>query len=331
MKVIIQIPCYNEEDTLPATLAELPRQLPGASRVEWLVVDDGSTDRTAEIARANGVDHVVRLPRNRGLAAAFAAGIEASLARGAGIIVNTDGDNQYCAADIGKLIEPILSGQAEIVIGARPIETIEHFSGVKKALEKLGSLVVRTASGLDVADAPSGFRAMSREAALRLEVFSRYTYTLETIIEAGQKGIPVVSVPIRVNAKLRPSRLMKSLGGYVARSAQTIIRIFALYRPFRFFAVLGAVPFALGVLFSLRWVWLYFYEYQVTGRTHVPSLIAAAILLGFGMQIWVLAFVADLLRANRILLEEGNYYIRKQALDPDEERRRSAAAAGRRR
>jgi glycosyltransferase involved in cell wall biosynthesis len=316
MKLVIQIPCYNEEGTLPITLSELPRYLPEVGRVEWLIVDDGSTDHTVRVAWENGVDHVVRLPQNRGLAAAFTAGLTASLTHGADIIVNTDADNQYCAADIGKLIAPILNGEAEIVIGARPIKDIEHFSGVKKFLQKAGSFIVRVVSGVDVADAPSGFRAISRDAALRLDIFSRYTYTLEMIIQAGQKGIPVLSVPVRVNGDLRPSRLVKNIFTYITRSAQTIIRIFVLYRPFRFFALLGMVPFALGLLLGLRWLWLFFLEYPTTGRTHVPSLIAAAILLGSAMQIWVLAFVADLMRANRILLEQANYYIRKRALRP---------------
>jgi glycosyltransferase involved in cell wall biosynthesis len=312
MKVIIQIPCYNEENTLPITLAELPRKLPGIDVVEWLVVNDGSTDRTVKVARDHGVDHVVSLSRNRGLARAFSAGLEACLIRGADIIVNTDADNQYCAADIPKLIGPILEGKAEIVIGERPIRTIKHFSPTKKLLQRFGSVIVRIASGVDVPDAPSGFRAMTREAALRLDVFSRYSYTLETIIQAGQSGIPVASVPIRVNGPLRASRLVRSIPDYLMRSGQTIVRIFALYRPFRFFAALGAVPFGVGLVLSIRWLWLYFFEFPITGRTHIPSLIAAAVLLGFAMQIFVLAFVADLLRANRMLVKEGTYLIRKR-------------------
>ncbi len=314
MKLIIQVPCYNEEGTLATTLSELPRHLPGVRSVEWLVVDDGSTDRTLEVARAFGVDHIVSLPRNRGLATAFMAGLKACLAYGADIIVNTDADNQYCAADIGKLIEPILNRKAEIVIGARPIRGIQHFSRVKKLLQSFGSFVVRKVSGVDIADAPSGFRAISRDAALRIDIFSRYTYTLEMIIQAGQKGIPVMSVPIRVNRDLRPSRLVKSIRKYVMRSAMTIIRIFVLYRPFRFFAAVGALPFFSGAILTLRWLYLYFSDYPLTGKTHLPSLITAAILLGFGMQIWVLAFIADLMRANRLLLEDANYHIRRNAM-----------------
>jgi glycosyltransferase involved in cell wall biosynthesis len=315
MKVVIQIPCYNEESTLAVTLSELPRRLPGIRSVEWLVIDDGSTDRTVEVARENGVDHIVRLPQNRGLAAAFMTGVKACLACGADIIVNTDADNQYCGADIAKLIAPIVNRRAEIVVGARPIHSIKHFSRLKKLLQNLGSGIVRMVSGVDIPDAPSGFRAISREAALRIDTFSRYTYTLEMIIQAGHKGIPVVAVPVRVNRDLRPSRLVKSIRKYVTQSAATIVRIFALYQPFRFFMAIGAIPFSAGVLLMLRWVYLYFFDYPLSGKTHVPSLITAAVLLGFGMQIWVLAFVADLMRANRLLLEDATYYIRKQAMD----------------
>ena len=319
MKVIIQIPCYNEEGTLGVTLSELPRYLPEAGPVEWLIIDDGSTDQTVEVARDHGADHVVRLHSNRGLAEAFMTGLKASLARGADIIVNTDADNQYCAADIGKLIAPILSGKAEIVVGTRPIETIATFSSTKKLLQKFGSAVVRFLSGVDIADAPCGFRAISRDAALRIEIFGRYTYTLEMIIQAGQKGIAVVSVPIRVNPDLRPSRLVKSSWNYASRSARTMIRIFALYQPSRFFAVGGAIPLVTGALLSLRWLYLYWFDYPSSGRTHIPSLIAAAVLILAGLQLWVLAFIADLQLANRILLEESNYHIRKQALAPLEE------------
>ena len=238
-KLIIQIPCYNEEETLGVTLDDLPRRVPGIQRVEWLVIDDGSADRTAEVARRHGVHHVVRLPVNQGLARAFMAGIRHSLAAGADIIVNTDADNQYCAADIPKLIQPILEGRASIVIGARAIAQIDHFSRRKKLLQRLGSWVVRVASGTDVPDAPSGFRAFSREAALLLNVFNTHTYTLETIIQAGRRGIPIVSVPIRTNPDLRPSRLIRSLPSYVLRSAVTILRSFATYKPLRFFASIG--------------------------------------------------------------------------------------------
>ena len=226
-KLIIQIPCYNEENTVGTTLAALPRHLPGIDTIEWLVIDDGSRDRTVEVAKDNGVDHIVQFPMNQGLAKAFMAGLEACVKAGADIIVNTDADNQYCADDIPKLIQPILLGKAEIVVGARPIWKTKHFSSTKKLLQQLGSAVVRLASKTNIPDAPSGFRAFSREAALRLNVFNNYTYTLETIIQAGQKGMAITSVPIRTNPVLRPSRLVKSTPTYVVRSLFTILRIHA--------------------------------------------------------------------------------------------------------
>lgn len=218
MKLIIQIPCYNEASTLAIALAELPRDVEGFDKVEWLIINDGCTDNTVEVAKDNGVDHVVNFPRNCGLAKAFLAGVDACLRLGADIIVNTDADNQYCAADIPKLVAPLLDGKAEIVIGARPINDIEHFSPIKKVLQRFGSRIVRITSNTDIPDAPSGFRAMSRNAAMQLHVFNQYTYTLETIIQAGQKGIVTTSVPIRTNADLRPSRLVKSISSYVRRS-----------------------------------------------------------------------------------------------------------------
>jgi len=313
-KLVIQIPCFNEEETLPVALADLPRALPGVDTVEWLVINDGSTDRTVEVARRHGVDHVVDLPQNQGLARAFQAGLRASLKAGADIIVNTDADNQYHAGDILKLIEPILSGQAELVIGVRPIQDIEHFSPAKKLMQRLGSWVVRMVSDTDIPDAPSGFRAIGRAAALRLNVFNNYTYTLETIIQAGRKGIPITWVPIRTNPYLRPSRLMRSTVGYVVRSFVTIGRIFMTYKPLRFFAYLGVVPFTAGFLLGLRWVFLYFED---PTRTHVPSLILAAILLLMGFQVWVLGLVADLLNVNRTLLEELQLSSRERDLAAD--------------
>ena len=313
-KLVIQIPCFNEEETLPVALADLPRALPGVDTVEWLVINDGSTDRTVEVARRHGVDHVVDLPQNQGLARAFQAGLRASLKAGADIIVNTDADNQYHAGDIPKLIEPILSGQAELVIGVRPIQDIEHFSPAKKLMQRLGSWVVRMVSDTDIPDAPSGFRAIGRAAALRLNVFNNYTYTLETIIQAGRKGIPITWVPIRTNPYLRPSRLMRSTVGYVVRSFVTIGRIFMTYKPLRFFAYLGVVPFTAGFLLGLRWVFLYFED---PTRTHVPSLILTAILLLMGFQVWVLGLVADLLNVNRTLLEELQLSSRERDLAAD--------------
>ena len=310
MKLIIQIPCYNEAETLAIALAELPRQVEGFDVVEWLVIDDGSSDDTAAIARANGVDHVVRHSVNLGLARGFMTGLDACLRRGADVIVNTDADNQYNAADIPALVAPVLEGRAEIVVGARPIATIEHFSPVKKLLQKLGSWVVRVASKTDIPDAPSGFRAISRDAAQQLIVFNNYTYTLETIIQAGQRGIPIMSVPIRVNGDLRPSRLVKSIPSYLRRSIATIIRIFVIYRPFRFFGTIGAVLFALGTLIGLRYLWFFL---EGSGEGHVQSLILGSILLGMGFQTILIAFVADLLAANRRLMEEVRYAQKKQS------------------
>ena len=308
VKLIIQIPCYNEEATLGVTLAELPQSLPGVDCVEWLIIDDGSLDRTVEVARACGVKHVVQFPYNQGLAKAFMAGVEASVRAGADIIVNTDADNQYCAADIPKLIAPILQGEADMVLGARPINDIPHFSPVKKRLQGFGSWVVRLASNTQIPDAPSGFRAFSREAALKFNVFNEYTYTLETIIQAGQRGMKVESVPVRTNGYLRPSRLVKSIPSYVQRSLFTILRIFMTYRPLRFFLFAGSVPFSLGFLLGVRWLILYF---GGTPRSHVPSLILAAILMLIGFQLWILGLVADLLAVNRKILEDNQLHFRR--------------------
>jgi glycosyltransferase involved in cell wall biosynthesis len=312
IKLIIQIPCFNEEETLGVTLQALPREVPGCDVVEWLIVDDGSVDRTVEVAKAHGVDHVVRLPTNQGLAKAFMAGLDAALKAGADIIVNTDADNQYCADDIPALVRPILLKQAEMVIGARPIAQIEHFSPVKKRLQRFGSWVVRLASDTDVPDAPSGFRAYSSEAALRLNVFNSYTYTLETIIQAGQQGMAIASVPIRTNGYLRPSRLVKSIRSYIQRSIFTILRIFMVYKPLRSFLLLGTVPFSLGVLLGIRWVWLYF---SGTPRTHVPSLILAAICILIGVQLWILGLVADLMAVNRKMLEDIQLRARRAEIE----------------
>jgi len=300
-KLIIQIPCYNEEKTLGITLKSLPRKLTSIDIIEWLIVDDGSTDRTVEVARAHGVHHLVSHPKNMGLARAFMTGINACIGHGADIIVNADADNQYCADDIPKLIEPILSGKAEIVIGARPINQIKHFSPIKKFLQRLGSWVVRLASGTDIPDAPSGFRAISRKAAMQLNVFNDYTYTLETIIQAGQKGMAITSVPVRVNENLRPSRLVKGILSYIKKSIVTIIRIFVVYKPFRFFASIGGILFGIGVLIGIRFIYFFF---TGAGSGHIQSLILASILIGIGFQTIMVGFVADLLSVNRRLLEE---------------------------
>lgn len=301
MKLIIQIPCFNEEGTLHVALKELPREVPGFSSVEWLVIDDGSNDATVQVAKNCGVDHIVRHTGNKGLAEAFMTGVNTCLGLGADVIVNTDADNQYDARDIPALVRPILEGKAEIVIGARPIQTIEHFSPLKKLLQKVGSWAVRLASNSDIPDAPSGFRAITRGAAQRLVVFNNYTYTIETIIQAGQKNIAMTSVPVRVNPDLRPSRLVKSIPQYIQRSIGTMLRVFIVYRPFAFFLSLGGAMFSAGVLIGLRYL---AYMFQGEGSGHVQSLILASILLGMGFQTILLAFVSDLMSANRKLLED---------------------------
>lgn len=301
MKLIIQIPCYNEEENLPATLADLPREVPGFDTVEWLIIDDGSTDRTVEVARECGVDHIIRQPHNQGLAAAFLTGLEAALRAGADVIVNTDGDNQYNAAGIPALCAPIIERRAQIVVGARPISTIEHFSPVKRALQKLGSWVVRMASGTDIEDAPSGFRAIHRDTAMRLYVFDRYTYTLETIIQAGRLGIPMMSVPIEINDPTRESRLIRSIPQYIFRSVKTIVRIAMLYRPLRLFTWLAAVMMLPGLLAFLRF--LYFYAIG-QGDGNVQSLVIGSTLIGAGTLFFVAGLLADLVAANRVLSAE---------------------------
>lgn len=313
MKLIIQIPCLNEAKTLGIALAELPRSVPGIDKVEILIVDDGSSDDTVAVARAAGVDHIVRHPANFGLARAFMTGLDTSLKLGADIIVNTDADNQYCAADIPALVAPILEGRAEYVIGTRPIARIEHFSPVKKFLQKLGSYVVRRISGTQVEDAPSGFRALSRDAAMRMNVFNRYTYTLETIIQAGYKNIPILCVPVRVNADLRPSRLVKSVPRYIQRSIFTMIRIFVVYRPFKFFFSIGTVFFLVGFLLGCRFLWHWLVG-QGDGKTQ--SLILAAVLMLMGTVFSMMAFIADLLSVNRQLLEDIQYRQRRNCFDP---------------
>lgn len=301
MKLIIQIPCLNEAATLPIALADLPKQIPGIDTIEVLVIDDGSRDETVNVARQHGVHHVVGFRSHQGLARAFMLGIQACLERGADIVVNTDADNQYCGADIEQLVRPILEDRADLVVGARPIGNIRHFSPVKKLLQRLGSWVVRRVSGTDVADAPSGFRAMSREVALVLNVFSDYTYTLETIIQAGQKNLRVVSVPIRVNGDLRPSRLVRNIFSYVRRSVLTMLRIFIIYRPLRFFLSVGVVPLLGGLLLGGRFL---VYYLQGDGSGHIQSLILAAVLLLVAFQTCLLAILADLQSVNRRLLED---------------------------
>jgi len=311
-KLIIQIPCFNEAKTLGITLKELPRKVEGFEKVEWLIIDDGSADETVEIAREHGVDHIVRFNKNYGLAKAFMAGLEASLKLGADVIVNTDADNQYNAQDIPNLVEPILERRADLVVGARPIKTIEHFSPFKKFLQKFGSWVVRAVSNTDVADAPSGFRAISRDAAMHLNVFNEYTYTLETIIQTGQKNMLIVSVPVRTNKYMRPSRLFQGLLHYLKRSVFTILRIFVVYKPFRFFMTIGVFLFSLGFLLGARYV-----VYMILGdkRGHIQSLILASILLGMGFQTILIAFLADLMAVNRKLTEDVQYRLKKAEFD----------------
>jgi len=301
LKLVIQIPCYNEADTLPATLAELPREVAGFDVVEILVVDDGSTDDTSGIARQQGADHVVRLAKNAGLAKAFSAGLDASLRLGADVIVNTDGDNQYPGSAIETLVRPILEGRAEMVIGDRQTDSIPHFSTMKKRLQSLGTRVVRLVSGTRVPDATSGFRAFSRTAAAQVNVLSDYTYTLETIIQAGHKRIPMEFVPVETNPKTRDSRLIKSNLAYVRRSSWTILRFFAIYNPLKAFTLIGGFLLLAGLVLGVRY--LYFVAVG-EGAGHVQSVILSAALLIIGFQVLVLALIADLVGANRRLLEE---------------------------
>ncbi|MDQ3741545.1 MAG: glycosyltransferase family 2 protein [Actinomycetota bacterium] len=300
MKLIIQIPCLNEEETLPATLADLPRQMAGFDAVEWLVIDDGSTDRTVEVARAHGVDHIVKLTNNKGLAQAFQAGLDAALKLGADVIVNTDADNQYHGPDIEKLVQPVLRGDADMVVGDREIMGIEHFSPLKKSLQRLGSWVVRAASETEVPDTTSGFRAYNREAALQLVVVNKFTYTLETIIQAGKQFIAVDHVAIRTNPKTRESRLFPSMWSYVRRNAVSIFRIYTRYEPLRVFMLAAAlVGFAALVVWAR---YLYFFI-QDDGAGHVQSLILGAVLFNAAMLLAALGIIGDLLSANSTMLQ----------------------------
>lgn len=300
-KLIIQVPAYNEEDTIAATLAALPRQVPGFDVVQWLLVDDGSSDRTVAVARAAGVDHIVRHAHNLGLARAFATGLQTALRLGADVVVNTDADNQYDASCIADLVAPILDGRALIVVGERPIMQIADFSLLKRLLQRLGSAVVKFVSATDVPDAPSGFRAIHREAALQMYVFGDYTYTLETLIQAGRRNLPVTSVPIRVNRVLRPSRLVRSLPSYMIKSLLTIVRIFVLYKPLRFFLLVGSLFLLPGLLIGVRFLYVYL---TGEGQGHVQSLILAAILILIAGITCAAGLIADLIAANRVLLEE---------------------------
>lgn len=312
MKLVIQIPAYNEENTLALTLSKLPRKLKGISKIEWLVINDGSQDKTVDIAQKAGADHIVSSIKNKGLAKTFSLGIETALRHGADIIVNTDADNQYQADDIEKLIQPILEKKADIVIGERPISSTAHFSILKKGLQKLGSMVVRYVSNTAIPDAPSGFRAISREAALELNIFNDYTYTLEMIIQAGKKGIAITSVPIRTNKDERPSKLVKSIPNYIKQSLVTMIRIFNTYRPLYFFVVVGLIPLSLGLFLGVNWIVLYMGKGQAQ---HIPSLILAAIFIIIGTQLCIFGFLADLISVNRKLLEDIQKKIRESVFD----------------
>lgn len=315
MKLIIQIPCYNEAKTLAVTLDDLPKRIDGIDEIQTLIIDDGSKDDTAGAARAWGVDHIVRFKANKGLAYGFMAGIDACLKLGADIIVNTDADNQYRGEDIAQLVKPILDGKADMVIGERPIENTEHFSPTKKRMQRLGSHVVRLASGTSVPDAPSGFRAYSRDCAMQLNVTNVYTYTLETIIQAGAKKMTIANVPIHTNPELRKSRLFSSMWQYIRRAAVTIIRSNLMYRPLKFFVIIGMVLFALGFLLGVRFLVYYF---QGQGGGHIQSLILTAILILLGFQCVVSGLMSDIIAANRKLIEDVQYRVRKIYYDGNE-------------
>ena len=309
MKLIIQIPCYNEAETLEIALNDLPKHIDGIDEIEYLIINDGSKDNTVEVARNWGVQHVVNFKRNKGLAKGFMAGINECLRHGADIIVNTDADNQYCGEDIEKLVRPILDGKADIVIGERPIDQTEHFSPLKKKLQHLGSWVVRKASNTDIPDAPSGFRAYSREAALRMNIVNDYTYTLEQIVQAGRNKMAIISVPIRTNGELRPSRLFHSMFGYIKKSILTIMRAYMMYKPLRFFVTLGSIPFLGGIILGIRYL---VYFFNGAGNGHIQSLLLAITLILLGTMIGIVGLQADVIAANRKLLEDIRYEIKKE-------------------
>ena len=312
MKLIIQIPCLNEAETLEIALNDLPKHIDGIDEIEYLIINDGSVDNTVEVARNWGVHYIVSFKRNKGLAKGFMAGIDACLKHGADIIVNTDADNQYCGEDIEKLVRPILDGKADIVIGERPIDETEYFSPLKKKLQHFGSYIVRKASKTDIPDAPSGFRAFSREAAMHINVMNNYTYTLETIVQAGRSSWAITSVPVRTNGELRKSRLFHSMGAYVKRSMITIIRAYMMYRPLTFFSVLGLIPFTGGFLIGLRFL---IYWLKDSGSGHIQSLIFASTLMLLGFMTFIVGLQADVIANNRKILEDIQYRIRKSEYD----------------
>jgi glycosyltransferase involved in cell wall biosynthesis len=311
MKLIIQIPCLNEALTLPETLADLPREVPGFDLVEWLVIDDGSTDATIETARRNGVDHIVRLTNNKGLASAFQAGIDASLKLGADVIVNTDADNQYKGSDIPRLVQPILRGDADLVVGDRQVMTIEHFSPAKKMLQRLGSWVVRRASDAPVTDTTSGFRAYNREAALQVNVVNKFTYTLETVIQAGKMLVAIDNVKIGTNPKTRESRLFKSIPSYVRRNTVSIFRIYAMYEPLRVFTTLALILGVVGLAIFTRFLVAFVAD---DGSGHIQSLILGSVLINAAVVLGALGIIGDLLGANRTLLQRTVERVRRVEL-----------------
>ena len=315
MKLIIQIPCFNEAETLEVTLNDLPKHIDGIDEIEYLIIDDGSHDNTAEVAKKWGVHYVVRFRRNKGLAKGFMAGLDACLKNGADIIVNTDADNQYCGADIETLVRPILDKKAHIVIGERPIDDTEHFTPLKKKLQHFGSWVVRKASKTTIPDAPSGFRAYSREAAMRINVINDYTYTLETIVQSGREKMAVMSVPIRTNPELRESRLFHSMWGYIKKSMLTIVRTYLMYRPLYFFFMLGSILALVGVGFFVRY-FVFFCSGE--GGGHLQSLILASTLLIVGFQTIVVGLLGDVISANRKILQDVQYHVKSSDLVKNE-------------
>jgi glycosyltransferase involved in cell wall biosynthesis len=317
MKLIIQIPCYNEEATLRETLRALPKSIPGIDQIEILIVDDGSTDNTAQVAEEWGVDHIIRLPMNTKLAGAFIAGLDACLQHGADIIVNTDADNQYRGEDIPRLIEPILEGRADLVVGDRGVASLEAFSPIKRILSRLGSRVIQIASGIRIPDATSGFRAITREVALRTIVMSDYSYTLETLIQAGSHRTAVEYVPVRTNPQTRPSRLMRNIPHYVSQSIATLLRAYTMYRPLRVFISLGILIALGGLVLGIRY--LYFFSIG-EGTGHIQSVILAAVLAIVGFQVFLIGLLADLIGSNRRILEEILFRIKRGELDRGQER-----------